>query len=188
MKKVLGLVRQVVNNKYTLLALRLILGTIFILAAVGKIPESAKFVDVVTGYGLLPWDLARAYGIILPWLELTIGICLVLGLLTRLAAGVTILMIISFIIANGTAIYSYGYYADLCGCFGSGSPFGLMKVSDALTMDIVMIVTAFIILLCSGGYWSLDKLIRSRLKKPPLQNRQVYDRLPGKEVRAKSEG
>ena len=167
MKKVLGSIRRVLSNRYTLLGIRLILGTILILAAVGKIPEQARFVDIVTQYGLLPWSLARAYGSILPWLELTLGICLVLGFLTRLAAGTSILMIISFIVANGTAVYSRDVME--CGCFGllyEGTGYlTFIKTSDALVIDIVMIVVAFIILFYSGGRWSLDSLIWPNLKR-----------------------
>jgi uncharacterized membrane protein YphA (DoxX/SURF4 family) len=172
MKKVFKSIGWVIRNRYTLLGVRLLLGGIFILAAAGKIPEQARFVDVVTQYGLLPWSLARAYGTILPWLELTIGIFLVLGFLPRLAAGISILMIISFIAANGTAVYSHNY-AD-CGCFGNiyygTGHLTFIKSSDALVIDIVMVIIASIILLGGGGRWSLGSLIWSKLKrKPALQ-------------------
>ncbi|GAH88354.1 unnamed protein product, partial [marine sediment metagenome] len=136
---------------------------IFILAAVGKIPEQAKFVDIVTDYGLLPLKLAEAYGTVLPGLELTLGICLVLGFLSRLAAGVSILTIISFIVANGTAVYSYKE-VHACHCYGFFSMPWLVKTSDALIMDVVMLAMALVILLYGGGRWSLGSLIW-RIKK-----------------------
>jgi len=173
MKKVFESIGRVIRSRYTLLGVRLLLGGIFILAAVGKIPEQARFVDVVTQYGLLPWSLARAYGTILPWFELGIGIFLVLGFLPRLAAGTSILMILSFIAANGTAVYSYN--DKDCGCFGDiyyGTGYlTFIKTSDALAIDIVMVIMAFIILLGGGGRWSLGSLIWSKLrKKPALQH------------------
>jgi uncharacterized membrane protein YphA (DoxX/SURF4 family) len=172
-KKLLVSVRRVLSNRYTLLSVRLILGTILILAAVGKIPEQARFVDVVTSYGLLPWSLARAYGSILPWLELTLGACLVLGFLTRLAAGTGILMIISFIVANGTAVYSRDIME--CGCFGliyEGTGYlTFIKTSDALVIDIVMVAMALAILFYGGGRWSLDSLLWPNLKRLTLKGR-----------------
>lgn len=173
LKKVLKSISRVVRNKYTLLGIRLILGTILILAAAGKLPEPAKFVDVVTHYGLLPWSLARAYGLALPWLELTLGILLILGFLSRLAAGVSILMIVSFIVANGTAVYTHDIAG--CGCFDltyySTGYLTFIKVSDALAIDVVMTLMAFAILMFGGGHWSLDSLNWLKLKKPTLDHK-----------------
>lgn len=42
----------------------------------------------------------------------------------------------------------------------------LVKTSDALIMDVVMIAMAFVILLYGSGRWSLDSLIWTKLKKP----------------------
>ena len=166
-RKILSLIKSFLSNRHTLLIVRIILGLILVLAAIGKIPAQAKFVDVVSHYGLLPWSLAQVYGIILPWLELILGTCLILGLFTRIAAGVSILMIISFIIANGTAVYSENIME--CGCFGllyEGTGYvTYVKTSDALVIDIFMIIMALILLLFSAGIWSLDSLIWHKIKK-----------------------
>ena len=103
MRSILGYTSHIVGNKYVLFIIRFILGAILISAAAGKVPEQAKFVDAVTDLGLLPHGLSQAYGLFLPWLELTLGLCFVLGLLTRIVAGISILMTVSFIIANGTS-------------------------------------------------------------------------------------
>ncbi len=163
------------RNRHTLLVIRLVLGAIFILAAVGKLPEQAKFVDVVTSYGLLPWSLARVYGIALPWIELTVGIFLVIGLLPRVAAGISILMIISFIVANGTAVYSHD---TECHCFGPiyyGTGYqSFIKTSDALVIDIFMIIMAIIIFLGGGGRWSIGSAICNKLRnKTALRNGKI---------------
>jgi uncharacterized membrane protein YphA (DoxX/SURF4 family) len=166
LKKVSGFLKRILSNRYTLLGIRLVLGTTLILAAVGKIPEQARFVDVVTQYGLLPWSLAQAYGNILPWLELTLGVCLVSGFLVRLTAGASILMVISFIVANGTAVYSHNIME--CGCFGvlyEGTGYlTFIKTSDALVIDVVMVLMALTLLLFGGGRWGLDSLIWPKLK------------------------
>jgi hypothetical protein len=83
-----------------------------------------------------------------------------------LAAGVSTLTILSFIIANGTSVYSYEDHIDYCGCFGIGigeTYSILMKTSDALLIDIVMMVFAMLILLLGGGKWRLGCLIQNRL-------------------------
>ena len=146
------------------MCIRLVLGSIFVLAAAGKLPDQAKFVDVVTGYGLLPWELALAYGLVLPWIELIVGIFLVVGLLSRFAAGASVLLTISFLVANGTSVFEQ----EFCACFGG---LVLVKTSDALIMDVVMIAMASAILLYGGGAVSLDSLIRTNLKRVAFLDR-----------------
>ncbi len=141
------------RNRYLLFALRVVLGIIFVVAAAGKLPRQAEFVDVVTGRGLLPWHLALAYGSVLPWLELIVGLCLIVGFLPRLAAGTTILMVLSFIVANGTAVVK-GQYLD-CGCFGA---IFFLDTSNALIMDIFIVGMALLILLYGSSMLSLHSL------------------------------
>lgn len=163
MRKMFASVNRIIGNRYVLLVARVLLGAIFILAAAGKLPEQAEFVDVVTDRGLLPTGLAIAYGFALPWVELFVGICLVTGLVSRLSAGISLLMIISFIIANGTGVYEW----ESCECFG-GDSFILLQKSDALIMDAVMSVLALLILVYGAGIWSIDSLIRSKLENSAL--------------------
>jgi uncharacterized membrane protein YphA (DoxX/SURF4 family) len=167
MKKILVLIKRFINNKNTLMITRFILAAILLLAAIGKIPEIAKFVDVVSSRGLLPWSLAKVYGSILPWLELILGILFALGLFSRITAGTSILMIFSFIIANGTAVYTNSSLE--CNCFGFeywGTGYlQFVKTSDALGIDIVMTLMALAILFYGGGRWNLDSVILPKLRK-----------------------
>jgi len=87
-------------------------------------------------------------------------------------------MIRSFIVAKGFAVYSSEYFFDYCGCFG-GDRTILLKTSDALFIDIAMIVMASVILLCGGGRWSLDVPIRAKLKRPTPQGRLIADEPSG---------
>ena len=146
-------IRNILENKYTLLAVRLVLGSILLVAASGKLPDQARFVEVVDSYGLLPPVIAGIYGWSLPWIEIILGVGLVTGFFVRVFAGVNILMIISFMIANGTAVYEKIF----CPCFGGET--GLIKTSDALIMDVVMILMALIIVLFGSGTISLKYLI-----------------------------
>ena len=155
MRRIVNFARRIIRNRYVLLGAGALLGAIFILAGAEKLPEQAKFIEVVSDHGLLSWELAQAYGSILPWLELVLGICLVAGILSRIAAGTSILTIISFLVANGTSVYKY----EFCPCFGDAI---LIKTSDALAIDVVMLAMAFLILLCGGGVLSLDALIRKK--------------------------
>lgn len=160
-EKAIGYISRIIRSRYVLLNCRFILGAIFILAAAAKLPKQAQFINVVTGMGLLPEELARAYGLVLPWLELAVGICLVTGLFSRITAGLSILMIISFIVANGTGVYVHKQ--THCPCFGGGLV--LIKTSDALVLDIIMVAMALPVLLYGGGFLRLGSLVKGRLER-----------------------
>jgi uncharacterized membrane protein YphA (DoxX/SURF4 family) len=145
------------GNGYLLLALRLIVGLTLVFSGVGKLPDQAAFVHVVQAHGILPGVLADFYGYLLPWLELIAGTLLVLGLFTRFASAVTVLMVASFLIANGTAVYSRVHVSDTsCGCFR----WITMKTGDALIVDVVLILFSFLLLLQPQKLLSLDRVLR----------------------------
>jgi uncharacterized membrane protein YphA (DoxX/SURF4 family) len=154
------------GNRYLLLALRLVVGLTLLFSAAGALPNQAEFAGAVQAHGLLPSLLANVYGSALPWLELTMGVLLVLGLFTRFAAGVTLLMVISFLIANGTAVYqNVKNWDSVCGCFH----WVTVKTGDALIIDVVLIVFTAILLLRSQRLLSLDRRLRRvfSMDEPP---------------------
>jgi len=142
------------GNRYLLLALRLIVGLTLIFSAVGALPHQAEFVSAVQAHGLLPGILADVYGTILPGLELLVGVLLVIGLFTRVAAGVTLLMVTSFLVANGTAVYhNVKDWDTVCGCFH----WVTVRTGDALIIDIVLMVFALVLVLRPQKLLSLER-------------------------------
>lgn len=142
------------GNRYLLLVLRLVVGLTLIFSAVGALPHQAEFVSAVQAHGLLPGILADVYGTILPGLELLVGVLLVIGLFTRVAAGVTLLMVISFLIANGTAVYHNVKDWDTeCGCFH----WVTVRTGDALIIDIVLMVFALVLVLRPQRLLNLER-------------------------------
>jgi hypothetical protein len=65
---------------------RLLLGGIFLYTAVPKLLHPDAFARLVNGYHVLHPELVNLVGITLPWMELTVGACLVLGLRSQSAA------------------------------------------------------------------------------------------------------
>ena len=125
--------------------LRLLVGGTFIFSGVTKLPIHSEFVDVVKSYNILPHSLATAYGVTLPWVELVVGAYLVLGILTRPSAIVVLLMGISFMVANITAIVRG---EDSCGsCFGDIVTFPAWQ---SLVVDVLIMVAALYLLILCG--------------------------------------
>jgi uncharacterized membrane protein YphA (DoxX/SURF4 family) len=97
---------------------RLVVGGVWIYAGLQKLPHPATSVTAVRSYQLLSPDLAETVGHVLPMLEIVVGACLVLGLLTRFSGLVSALMLAAFI-AGIISVWSRGIAIN-CGCFGSG--------------------------------------------------------------------
>ena len=95
---------------------QLFLGAVFVVSAVPKIANPRLFIFNVENYKLLPGPLAKAYGWTLPYVELATGVALVLGVQTKLASPVALLMLGSFVIAMVTAIARKQHVE--CTCFG----------------------------------------------------------------------
>lgn len=95
---------------------RIILGGIFVISGLAKIADPVRFLLTLREFQLLPRAAESFLAVYLPWLELVLGLCVVLGLLHRTAA----LMIAGlngfFIVAIGS-VMARGIEVD-CGCFG----------------------------------------------------------------------
>lgn len=99
---------------------RLVLGGVWLWAGLAKLPHPQTSISAVRAYQLLPTGLAETVGHVLPWLEVVVGACLVLGLLIRFTGVVSGLLLVAFVIGM-ISVWSRGIEID-CGCFGSGGP------------------------------------------------------------------
>lgn len=102
----------------------LVLGGVFLYAAVSKIAEPREFARIVYHYRLLgpsehlPHLVPNLLAVTLPWIELLTGLLLVTGLWRREAALLTAAMLVAFLIAVTYALVM-GIDVEKCGCFGS---------------------------------------------------------------------
>lgn len=97
------------------LFIRLVIGFLFIYAAVGKIIHPEKFAVVVYNYRVLPVELVNIAAILVPWLEITLGVTLILGIWLETAAFLLSILTIGFIGLIVSAILR-GLNIE-CGCF-----------------------------------------------------------------------
>lgn len=80
---------------------RLSLGLYFVLAGIRKLDDLAGFVQLVHDYGIVSGHLATLYGTMLPYMEVFVGVLLLLGAWMTFAAGAASLMLLSFVLALG---------------------------------------------------------------------------------------
>lgn len=120
--------------RWRVLAARLILAGIFIYASLDKIAHPAAFAKDVYNYQILPDALINLTALVLPWLELFLGLCLLAGIwlpgavLTVNGLMVVFLAALVFNLARGLDIN--------CGCFSTGSDTPAMSAGWYLMRDV----------------------------------------------------
>ena len=98
---------------------RMLVGGVWVVAGVLKLPDPNDNVRAVRAYDLLPESVVPVVGHALPVLEILVGLCLLLGLLTRVAAVVSALLLVAFVVGIASA-WGRGLSIE-CGCFGGGA-------------------------------------------------------------------
>jgi putative oxidoreductase len=134
---------------WLVLMVRLLVGAIFVYAAMGKVGDPAGFARAVHNYRILPLPLLHPFALMLPWVELLTGLALILGRLSRGAVVLCLGMTMMFTIAVGSAL---ARNLDIsCGCFHTD---GGASVGLSLLLRDVALLAACVLLLFwrrSGG-------------------------------------
>lgn len=108
--------KQIIQSNKFLTVIQVILGLVFVISAIGKIMDLSAFGKVIHSYSVVPDSWVAALALIIPYLELGLGLMLVLNLFPETAGAIGLIMIFSF-----TTISMYRYFnGDVsdCGCFG----------------------------------------------------------------------
>jgi uncharacterized membrane protein YphA (DoxX/SURF4 family) len=107
--------------RWTLVALRVILGGVFIYAGWLKLRDPwALFAMGIDSYHLLPYTLVVLFARTLPAAEVALGLWLIVGFWLRISSTALSLLLVIFFSAMVHAKLA-GQHID-CGCFGTGDP------------------------------------------------------------------
>lgn len=128
------------NIIYAPMLIRLSIGIYFVLAGLRKLDKLAEFVTVVEQFNVLPSQLAHLYATIIPYLEVAGGLLLVIGCWTSLAAILTSLMLISYIVAIGLFPH---------------------QSSELFNKDLIFLAGTLSLLYSGPGAYSIDGFRRS---------------------------
>ena len=147
------MLRSIVSNKYLILGIRLVLGFVFIYAAIDKIAHPADFAQNIYNYRMLPYWTINLMALVMPWLELLCGVLIAVGWLLRGSAFMIGFMLLVFIIAISAALIRG---LDIsCGCFSVEG--GHEVAVDLLIRDILMFIGAAIVLFFGSSALSLAR-------------------------------
>jgi uncharacterized membrane protein YphA (DoxX/SURF4 family) len=121
-------------DRRVIAALRVGLGVIFIVAALPKLQDPVGFSKSVSNYHLLPEIVERVLALVLPPMELLVGVCLIAGVVDAGASLITFVLMVVFTVAIGSAL-ARGLDIS-CGCFDTdgGAKVGLSKIVENLVM------------------------------------------------------
>ncbi|HYH73598.1 MAG TPA: MauE/DoxX family redox-associated membrane protein [Nocardioides sp.] len=141
------------------LVLRLFLGAVLIYAGATKIGHPLTSQRAVQAYELLPDGLANTIGLALPFVEVVLGVLLVLGLFTRPAAIAATVLMVAFVIGISQA-WARGLTID-CGCFGGGGQIGASetKYPQEIARDVVFALAGVWLWWRPRSLASLDRIL-----------------------------
>lgn len=151
------------------LAARLVVGGIWIVAGLLKLPDLPSSVRAVRAYQLLPEAIVPAVGYALPIVEVAVGILLVVGLIVRASAVVSAVLFLAFLIGISSA-WARGLQID-CGCFGGGGydANATDKYPWEIARDLGLLFASLWLVWRPRSRWALD-------------NRLVYESTPDRTV------
>jgi uncharacterized membrane protein YphA (DoxX/SURF4 family) len=128
--------KLVLKSPHLLLAFRVFLGLIFVIAGILKARDSQSFADSIATFQVLPKELINMLAMALPPLEIIVGLMLLVGWQARAAAFSIALLLAVFNLAFIEALLR-GLNID-CGCFGAEVP-STWKSLGALGRDLLLL-------------------------------------------------
>ena len=149
-----------------LLMLRAFLGGVLLYAAAVKLQDPQQFAFAIRAYRLIPDDAKQLITLgtfVVPWLELIVGLHVVVGLWGRAAAIVASGLMGLFVYAVGSVIardlnITCGCFGKLKGPFGCEGPIGACKLAENLTL----LTTSLLLVAFGPGSISLDGMCRRK--------------------------
>jgi uncharacterized membrane protein YphA (DoxX/SURF4 family) len=111
----LSRLREWLTHPWLTVRVQIALGAIFVVAALPKILDPPSFAHMIYNYKLVPGAAINALALVMPWVELLVGLALILGVWPREAASLAGLLLFVFIAAIAVNL-GRGRAVD-CGCF-----------------------------------------------------------------------
>ena len=131
---------QKLRHPWVVRGAQLIIGLVFIAAALPKIGDPQSFSLAVHNFRLLPLFMENLVALSLPWIELVAGLAMVFGVRARAGGLLTSAMMIAFTVAVAIAM-ARGLDVE-CGCFGTsdGTRVGAQKLLENTGLTVLALL------------------------------------------------
>jgi len=140
--------------------LRLGLGVVWLVAGSLKVGDAPAMVRSVRAFRILPESLVHPVAYAVPFVEITLGALLVLGLAVRLGAVLSSVLLAVYIAAIASAA-ARGLRIE-CGCFSQGGDLAKgapTHYTSELIRDSLLLVVSLLLAVWPAGYLTLDGLL-----------------------------
>jgi uncharacterized membrane protein YphA (DoxX/SURF4 family) len=155
------LARWVLTNRTALAVIRWLVGLVFLVSAFGKIADPAGFAESVAAYRILPNVLVNPFAMVLPWVEVFVGLSLINRISVSGSALLAIVLSFVFLVAVISAMVR-GLDIE-CGCFTVAKS----KVGwELIARDLILLGMSLVLFL--GNAFMERKLGESVLDKPAV--------------------
>ena len=132
---------------------RIVLGIVFLFSATGKIRNPNYFVRAVSNYHILPKLLVKPFALCLPWVEVLLGVLLLFGYQTRIAAVISGGLFLVFFLALEINLVR-GHTNIDCGCFGAGHR---DRISNQLLLrDLFLMALSIFVAIGGSGTLTIE--------------------------------
>ena len=139
---------------------RVVLGGVLFYSGFQKLDEPFAFQQALSNYDLLPIWAEFPLALLISWLEVVSGVCLISGVFVTLAASIAVGLTLGFGFFVSSALVR-GLDVE-CGCFG-----GATTVSGLhLALDVFLLALSFATVKYGAGRWSLEA-------EPPFKQRST---------------
>lgn len=158
MEKINNILQSIFYGTKSIAVIRILIGILFLYSGFFKAMAPDSFVKIIMQYNIVPEMMAPYLAIVLPYIELMLGLFLFVGFRIRTISFIGFFLMLAFTIGLSVNVVR-GASFD-CGCFEL-SRFGLSEeVSIKLVIRDILFVLFFIILFrARKHYYSIDNII-----------------------------
>jgi len=136
---------------------RVLLGALLLVAGALKVGHAAELAAALASYRLLPAAIVGPLALALPYVEILLGLYLIVGLFTRVIAIVSAVAFVCYAGAIASAVARH--IAANCGCFGPNDS----AVADwpHVAFDLALALASLFVAYGAPGALAFDRKLRS---------------------------
>lgn len=129
--------RKIIDNPTIILVIRTFIGVLFIFYGVAKVADPSHFANEIGNYDMMPEIIVQLMALIIPWIELIVGLFLLFGVYQNENGAIATGLLIVFTLAVAIA-FARGLDIN-CGCSGSnaGQKVGWLKIAENIGLIIL---------------------------------------------------
>ncbi|KPM56789.1 DoxX family protein [Frankia sp. R43] len=150
--------------------LRVGLGAVWLVAGLLKVDDPDGMVRSVRAFRILPESLVHPVAYAVPFVEIALGVLLIVGLTVRLGAFVSAALFAVYIAAISSAA-ARGLRID-CGCFSTGGDLTAeapTQYTEEIVRDSALLLASLLLARWPDGFLTVDRLL-DRTSHPPLDD------------------